>query len=100
MAVGKVRRQTSKVGAGCGKAARPVLCGGRSVMSVPTAIDFDVMGLMRQQQRKRRLVGQRSTEGRLLTPRPDQGNECARLRRLACAHPRFWTRSSMNGRRV
>ena len=32
------RRQTSKVGAGCLNRARPVLCGGRSVMSVPTAI--------------------------------------------------------------
>jgi hypothetical protein len=33
-----LRRQTPKVGAVCGKAARTVLCGGRSVMSVPTAI--------------------------------------------------------------
>src|SRR5205085_7821455 len=32
------RRQTSKVGAGCGNAARPVLCGGCSVMGIPTAI--------------------------------------------------------------
>ena len=32
------RRQTSKVGAGCLNWARPVLCGGRSVMSVPTAM--------------------------------------------------------------
>ncbi len=32
------RRQTSKAGAGCLNRARPVLCGGRSVMSVPTAI--------------------------------------------------------------
>ena len=29
---------TPKVGAVCGKAARTVLCGGRSAMSVPTAI--------------------------------------------------------------
>ena len=34
-----IRRQTSKVGAGCLNRARPALCGGRSVMSVPTAID-------------------------------------------------------------
>src|SRR5712671_152666 len=33
-----LRRQTPKVGAVCGKAARTVLCGGRSVMCVPTAI--------------------------------------------------------------
>src|SRR5271166_1045843 len=33
------RRQITKVGAGCLNRARPVLCGGRSVMSVPTAID-------------------------------------------------------------
>ena len=32
-----IRRHTPKVGAVCGKAARTVLCGGRSVMSVPTA---------------------------------------------------------------
>src|SRR5258707_6790409 len=32
-----VRRQTPEVGAVCGKAARTVLCGGRSAMSVPTA---------------------------------------------------------------
>ncbi|HEY1896584.1 MAG TPA: hypothetical protein VGG62_09950, partial [Terracidiphilus sp.] len=33
-------RHTPEVGAVCGKAARTVLCGGRSVMSVPTATDF------------------------------------------------------------
>ena len=38
-----------KVGAVCGKAARTVLCGGRSAMSVPTAIhakgnDFATIG--------------------------------------------------------
>ena len=31
-------RQTPEVGAGCGKAARPVLCGGRIAICVPTAI--------------------------------------------------------------
>src|SRR5271165_1160421 len=30
-------RQTPEVGAGCPNRARPVLCGGRSEMSVPTA---------------------------------------------------------------
>ena len=34
----QVRRHTPKVGAVCGKAACTVLCGGRSAMSVPTAI--------------------------------------------------------------
>src|ERR1700730_17391437 len=38
VAIGQVCRQTSEVGAVCGKAARTVLCGGRSVMGVPTAI--------------------------------------------------------------
>src|SRR5271166_4041139 len=33
-----LRRQTPEVGAVCGKAARTVLCGGRPVMGVPTAI--------------------------------------------------------------
>jgi len=32
------RRHSPEVGAVCGKAARTVLCGGRSAMSVPTAI--------------------------------------------------------------
>jgi hypothetical protein len=32
-------RQSSEVGAVCRKAARTVLCGGRPVMGVPTAID-------------------------------------------------------------
>ena len=34
----KLRRQIPKVGAECPNWARSVLCGGRSVMSVPTAI--------------------------------------------------------------
>src|ERR1700716_2286990 len=34
----QVRRHSLEVGAVCGKAARTVLCGGRSAMSVPTAI--------------------------------------------------------------
>jgi hypothetical protein len=38
VAISALPRQTPKVGAVCGKAARTVLCGGRSVMSVPTAI--------------------------------------------------------------
>ena len=33
-------RQTPEVGAVCGKAARTVLCGGRSAMSVPTASEI------------------------------------------------------------
>src|ERR1700730_11261235 len=32
-----LRRQTPKVGAGCSNRARPILCGGGSAMSVPTA---------------------------------------------------------------
>ena len=38
LAISAVCRQTSEVGAVCGKAARTVLCGGRSVMGVPTGI--------------------------------------------------------------
>src|SRR3712207_1407913 len=37
-AYGTSCRQAPEVGAGCGNTARPDLCGGRSVMSVPTAI--------------------------------------------------------------
>jgi hypothetical protein len=33
-----LRRQTPEVGAGCSNWARPDLCGGRSAMSIPTAI--------------------------------------------------------------
>jgi hypothetical protein len=36
-AYGKQLPSGPEVGAGCGKAASPDLCGGRSVMSVPTA---------------------------------------------------------------
>src|SRR5688572_30138086 len=42
-ALGRVRqtcRQLPKVGAVCGNAARTVLCGGRPVMGVPTAIPY------------------------------------------------------------
>ena len=39
MAVSALRRQTPKVGAVCGNAARTVLCGGRPVTGVPTAIE-------------------------------------------------------------
>src|SRR5262249_22817862 len=35
-----------KVGAVCGKAARTVLCGGRSAMSVPTAIGLHLLHLL------------------------------------------------------
>ena len=38
MAKCSLRRQTPKVGATCGKAARVDLCGGRSATGVPTAI--------------------------------------------------------------
>ena len=37
-------RQSSEVGAVCRKAARTVLCGGRPVMGVPTAIDRKANG--------------------------------------------------------
>ena len=43
-------RQTSEVGAVCRKAARTVLCGGRPVMGVPTAIassDYAGVGVLR-----------------------------------------------------
>src|SRR5664280_495282 len=39
LAVSALSRQTPKVGAVCGNSARTVLCGGRSVMGVPTAIN-------------------------------------------------------------
>ena len=38
LAAAALRRQTPEVGAVCGKPARTVLCGGRPVMGVPTAI--------------------------------------------------------------
>src|SRR5208282_6804470 len=40
-----LRRQSPEVGAVCGNPARTVLCGGRSAMSVPTAI---LLGSIRQ----------------------------------------------------
>jgi hypothetical protein len=38
LAISTLPRQTPKVGAVCGNSARTVLCGGRLVMNVPTAI--------------------------------------------------------------
>src|SRR5208337_3076296 len=40
-----LRRQSPEVGAVCGNPARTVLCGGRSAMSVPTAI---LLGFIRR----------------------------------------------------
>src|SRR6266849_1195781 len=45
-----VRRQTPEVGAVCGKAARTVLCGGRSAMSVPTAIVAALLAMTKGQE--------------------------------------------------
>jgi hypothetical protein len=42
-----LRRQKPKVGAGCPNWARPDLCGGRSAMSVPTAIKAHVRAAIR-----------------------------------------------------
>src|SRR6267154_1842794 len=39
LAPAALRRHPPEVGAVCGKAARTVLCGGRSAMSVPTATE-------------------------------------------------------------
>ena len=44
VAISTLPRQTPKVGAVCGNAARTVLCGGRAVMRVPTAINSVVLG--------------------------------------------------------
>ena len=39
-----LRRLTPEVGAGCGKAARPILCRGRIAICVPTAIRISPKG--------------------------------------------------------
>src|ERR1700716_1958092 len=41
----QVRRHSLEVGAVCGKAARTVLCGGRSAMGVPTAIVASLLAM-------------------------------------------------------
>src|SRR3977135_3171402 len=41
----QVRRYSLEVGAVCGKAARTVLCGGRSAMGVPTAIVASLLAM-------------------------------------------------------
>src|SRR3981081_3767709 len=43
----QVRRHSLEVGAVCGKAARTVLCGGRSAMGVPTAIVASLLAMTR-----------------------------------------------------
>src|SRR5207247_360238 len=40
MATAAICRQPPKVGAACGNSARAVLCGGRSVTTVPTANEY------------------------------------------------------------
>ena len=52
-----IARQSSKVGAVCGSAARTVLCGGRSVMIVPTATSA---GLNRHVAGNERVLQERS----------------------------------------
>ena len=42
-----LRRQTPKVGAECPNRARSDLCGGRSVMGIPTAIDDGMILVLR-----------------------------------------------------
>src|SRR6266699_357485 len=63
----QVRRHSPEVGAVCGKAARTDLCGGRSAMSVPTAIAALAM-TTKNQPRPR-------------TRRPGAGRSCSTTRR-------------------
>jgi hypothetical protein len=68
-----LRRQTPKVGAVCGKPARTVLCGGRSVMRVPTAIRNSVIPAGSPRTDFSRLV-----LGQLHRPERGHGARCAR----------------------
>src|SRR5712691_8833218 len=78
MAGNTLRRHSPKVGAVCGKAACTVLCGGRSAMSVPTAIAEPVIGRAEGETRWRSMtasarrnlsaVAQRATRNRQSNP--------------------------------
>src|SRR6266568_986748 len=50
----QVRRHSPEVGAVCGKAARTDLCGGRSAMGVPTAIEAALLAMTRILRTKKR----------------------------------------------
>jgi hypothetical protein len=53
----KFRRHTLKAGAVCGNSARTDLSGGRSVMTVPTALHCEVFAFWTQRGHKRGVVG-------------------------------------------
>jgi hypothetical protein len=55
-------RHTPEVEAGCGKAARPVLCGGRIAICVPTAIT--TVRLDTEENQLLRVAGKIRTGGR------------------------------------
>ena len=85
-----LRRQTPEVGAGCPNWARPVLCGGRSEMSVPTANTATRYSLGEQQPID--AIDVRDLLGEQHLPLPTEAAAVFFLRRRGLdhrAHPRF-----------
>src|SRR6516165_8867343 len=82
-------RQTSEVGAVCRKAARTVLCGGRPVMGVPTAI-FDpcIVGVLGRAAPQRRRSPSISSSERGQSPRNRRDSA-----RSARSRPPVWQRA-------
>ena len=81
-------RHTPEVGAGCGKAARPVLCGGRVAICVPTAIVIS-----RYLPRERYYAAEAEAVDIV------EGNMCGPVMRGSIAQPWSKTLSRTKGRR-
>src|ERR1700676_4419570 len=66
----QVRRHSPKVGAVCGNSARADLCGGRSEMTVPTAIRNEqiLSALPRKRTQEPSLIGRRAAVARVRRP--------------------------------
>src|SRR5882757_7923780 len=73
----QVRRHSPEVGAVCGKAARTDLCGGRSAMSVPTAIAALAMTVYKLNRRGCLKI---ESEIRATTPRRPGVPRCMKIR--------------------
>src|SRR6202035_1392478 len=85
-------RQTSEVGAVCRKAARTVLCGGRPVMDVPTAIAsssrLEAEILLLQGAHRRWMAQHGCSSVGLSEPLPENGAKPGFSRRFAMRRAR------------
>src|SRR5258708_655889 len=96
MAKNTLRRQPPKVGAVCGKAARTVLCGGRSVMGVPTAIVATLLAKTTNTASFYWLHFRSGSQDEILIPHGDERGNAARLEPRG--HQTYHLNSRVNAR--